>query len=251
MKKYLIIILCLTAASVMATETAYVGLKLTGATTAAATNYKVRITEDNSYTDGYDEGADAEVLSLNPSNSQSVFLYALVGSKKCSSVYDDKIANLGIGIQTNRVDNRYTITFTSTAGRSLKFYDRVLDSTMVMVKNGTYEFEVNTTNCSSYVAGQNIQINDRFIIEPCGDEGDLEVCHINGNLEIRNNPFTTNIVIKDESGEAVITAAHQPTKPNPQIISLEALEAGRYTVEFNEGAEVFVIAVKPEVVPAP
>ena len=152
--------------SAMAAETAYVGIKLTGKTTATSTNYKIRITEDSQYANGYVDGEEAEILNFTPSNSNSVFLYALVGTHKCSSIYETTISNMPMGFQTNRVDNEYTLTFTSAEGRSLKILDKVTNSIIEIEADGTYDFVVNAENCPGFVLGQNKLIEDRFVIEP-------------------------------------------------------------------------------------
>lgn len=227
MKKYLLISLCFVAGSMLAAETAYVGMKLTGETTATATNYKIRVTENDAYTHGFDDGADAEILSLNPSNSQSVFLYALVGNKTCSSIYDNLIQNLEVGFQTNRVDSKYSITFTSASGRELKFYDKVADSMFVITKDFVYTFEVNTTNCPSYVAGANIRIDNRFVIEPVFH---FQVCAYYDNVQIIDNMSPDNIVITDMAGAEVVNVA--PVKPI-QTIDLSDKPAGHYILTVN------------------
>lgn len=166
MKKIIIALLSLMTVSAMATETAYVGIKLTGKTTAASTNYKIRITEDSQYANGYVDGEEAEILNFTPSNSNSVFLYALVGTHKCSSIYETTISNMPMGFQTNRVDNEYTLTFTTVEGRPLKLLDKVTNSIITIEADGTYDFEVNADNCPGFVVGQNKLIEDRFVIEP-------------------------------------------------------------------------------------
>lgn len=212
----------------LATETAYICMKLTGETTATETSYKIRITEDDTYSNQFENGVDAELLSLSPSNSHSVFLYAFVGNKMCSSVYDSLVTNRHIGFQTNRVDNKYSITFTTVEGRNLKFYDAALDSTFLITSNNqVYNFEVNTTNCPSYVAGTNTPINDRFILEPVFE---FKVCTTFDHVEIYENQGSDNIVITNAAGETVVDVAPVPVF---QTIDLSGKPAGHYFLTVN------------------
>lgn len=228
MKKYLLISLCFVAGTMLATETAYVGMKLTGETTASATNFKIRLTEDDAYTHGYDDGADAEILSLNPSNSQSVFLFAMVDTKRCSSIYDNLVKDLHVGFQTNRVDNKYSITFTTVEGRKLKFYDAANDSTFLITSNNqVYSFEVNASNYPAYVAGTNMLIEDRFIIEPVFA---FQVCAYKDYVEITGNEGTDNIVITNMAGDTVVNVA---PKMGVQTIDLSGKDAGHYVLTVN------------------
>ena len=228
MKKYILMSLCFVAGTMLATETAYVGMKLTGETTAESTNYKIRITEDDSYSNEFVNGTDAELLSLSPSNSQSVFLYAFVGNKMCTSVYDSLVTNRHIGFQTNRVDNKYSITFTTVKGRKLKFYDAALDSMFLITSNNqVYNFEVNTTNCPSYVAGTNTRIEDRFIIEPVFE---FKVCALFDKVEIYDNEGTDNIVVTNLAGD---TIKNEVRTGRNQTIDLSSKPSGHYILTVN------------------
>lgn len=239
MKKYLLISLCFVAGSMLAAETAYVGMKLTGETTASATNFKIRLTEDDAYTHGYDDGADAEILSLNPSNSQSVFLFAMVDTKRCSSIYDNLVKDLHVGFQTNRVDNKYSITFTTVEGRSLKFYDAANDSTFLITSNNqVYSFEVNASNYPAYVAGTNMLIEDRFIIEPVFE---FKVCVTFDQIEIYDNPSKDNIVVTDMEGT---TVKDEPYSGRAQVISMTDQPSGHYFLTVN--GETYEFCNKPQ-----
>jgi len=103
-------------------------------------------------------------------NTQNVNVFAQFNTDKYTQFAAKTISNLPIGLITNREAanaQHYQLIFSDVEGRELKLWDKVLDSMMVIPTAGlTYDFEVNTANCPSYVAGTNVTIADRFIIEP-------------------------------------------------------------------------------------
>lgn len=224
--------------------TALTQIKLTSEKDAYLTT---TVVEMSSYAPTFDETSIK--LLPNTANTDNVNIFTLHGTDEYSEYRAQTLVNVPMGIITDRNDaskQHYTLLFTVAAGRELKLYDAVLDSTIVMKDNTSYVFEVNTTNCPSYVSGKNITISNRFIIEPkfVPSTDPLQVCHENGELIINSNPYTTNIVVKDAENNVVIDKNPWTT---PQHISLESLDAGRYTVEFDNGDKKYIIAVKPKV----
>lgn len=222
MKKLLITLMSLLSISLMAEETAYVVIKLTGKTTASETNFRIRLTEDSQFSNEYEDGKDAEILNLTPTNDNTVFLFVKVGTHKCSSIYKTAISDLPMGFQTNRVDNEYTLTFTSAEGRSLKILDKVTNSITEIEADGTYDFEVNTENCPGFMVGQNKLIEDRFIIEPTNIP-EPTICHQYGNLIITGH-VGEKVKVLDMDGEVAI--AEQTIDTDSKVIELTSLTSG-------------------------
>lgn len=106
--------------------------------------------------------------------------------------------------------------------------------------NNNTEYNFTLSNDPSYVEGTNSVIADRFVInfKRIADEGDIEMCFQFGMLQILNNPYLTNIVVKDENGVVKVDAE---SKNTPQEINLTALPAGQYSVEFNNGERKYYI----------
>lgn len=147
----------------------------------------------------------------------------------------NNLANTPIMVQTIG-DSEYTFTFDKVSGNQYRFFDAEADSV----------FDI--TNTAKYVVSlpqADIIENRFFIVAPFSpNEGELVVCHENDQLVINNNPYTQNIVVKNEAGEVVLNKMPFAT---PQFISLESLDAGHYTVEFGGGEKKYIIAVKPKV----
>ena len=155
MKKMFISVIALAmSVMAMATETAYVQIKLTGATGGASSVY---LTEDDAYTNAYEAGADVEQM-MSQSNSKSVLMYGFVGATPCSDVVAANLDGLVLGFATNQVDDHYTLKFIDFEGRTLKLYDLVTNTETVITDGGTYDFTVEAAQVGRH------QINDRFVI---------------------------------------------------------------------------------------
>lgn len=216
----------------MAVETAYVELRLTGVTGQQSSS--VTITADDAYTTAFEPGVDSESM-MTLSNSKSVLIYGLVGSHYCENVVANDLTNLRIGFTTNQVDQNYTISFVDKDGGTIKLKDlETGDEITITASSPAYEFSVPAAQ-----VGQK-QILDRFVInyERHADSGELEICHKDNKLELLNNPYTENIVVKDAEGNIVKDV---PSTNTPQYIDLSGLPAGQYTVELNDGNRKFVI----------
>lgn len=178
------------------------------------------------------EGINAGYCGLDNQEGKVVDIYAIYSSNYYSTFGTKDVKGMAIGIKTN-ADTEYTISFSNVSGsETIQLYDALLDSIIDIVAAGTYEFTAPANNTA---------INDRFrIFKPfTPDAGDLNICHQYGKLTINNNPYTTNIVVKNSSDVVVIDKAPRTT---PQVIDLSALPAGRYTVEI--GGQTLIIDVK-------
>jgi hypothetical protein len=155
MKKMFISVIALAMSMMaMATETAYVEIKLTGETGGANSIY---LFEDDAYTNAYESGADVEKI-MSQSNNKSVLLYGFVGSTPCEDVVAANLDGLVLGFATNQVDQNYTLHFIDYEGKTLTLYDRVTNTSTVITDGGSYPFSVDAS-----LVGRH-QINDRFYI---------------------------------------------------------------------------------------
>ena len=156
MKKMFISVIAL-AMSVMAlaTETAYVQIKLTGESGGASS---VFLTEDDAYTNAYESGADVEKM-MSQSNSKSVLMYGFVGTTPCEDVVAANLDGLVLGFTTNQLDQNYTLKFIDYEGsKTLTLYDRVTKTPTVITDGGSYNFSVTAAEVGR------VAINDRFVI---------------------------------------------------------------------------------------
>lgn len=176
------------------------------------------------------DSANIASLFEYTSNTENVNIYVLNDANKYSQLSKKVLSNIPMGILTNREDaamQKYTLTFNVYGGRNLKLYDVVLDSLMEMKNSNQYVFEVNTTNCPSYVAGTNTRIEDRFIIEPVFA---FQVCAYKDYVEITGNEGTDNIVITNMAGDTVVNVAPVAVF---QSIDLSGKDAGHYVLTVN------------------
>lgn len=190
----------------------------------SATYDNMTLVEDASYSANRDGGADKDKMISITNEATNVFLYGFASFSvqgKLSTVATNQLEGEKIGFKANTTDANYTISFSNVlygASRSLKLEDLQQDSLIDIVANGTYDFTINESDKGQY-------IDNRFrIYKPfSGDEGELDICYQYGDLTINNNPYTTNIVVKDEDGQVVLDKMARTT---PQVISLSSLTKG-------------------------
>lgn len=233
MKKMIISVMALAVSMMaMATESAYVRIRLTGESGSSSV---VRISKDDARTTDYDDGYDSDKMKML-SNSKSVLLFGIAGTHDCEDIVSNDLTNLALGFTTNQVDQNYTLSFETFSGdaEAMVLYDLVADTHFAI--NGStpaYNFTVTAEQVGRK------EIKDRFVINYVAPvEPEFEICFRDNKLQISNNPYAENIVVKDENGDAVKDVA--PVTPY-QEIDLSALAAGRYTVELAGGARKFVI----------
>lgn len=187
----------------MATETAYVRVRLLSASTSSSV---VRLTEDDARTPEYESTFDSEKM-LSFANSTSVLIYGLVGTHKCEDVMTNQLKGVKLGFATNQVDQDYTLKFENVSGTPLKLYDRVAGKLVDIVDNGTYAFSVTAAEVGRKY------IDDRFEIgEPtpsfCFKYNTLEIIGYQGKkLSISDGICTdstlTVVYKKDLSAQPV------------------------------------------------
>ena len=231
MKKLIISVMALAVSMMaMATESAYVRIRLTGESGSSSV---VRISKDDARTTEYEDGYDTDKM-MYLANSKSVLLYGIVGTHNCEDVVTNDLTNQAIGFKTNQVDQNYTLTVENFSGEAFELFDLVA-GTHFTVNGSTpaYNFSVTPAQVGR------IAITDRFVINyvaPVVPE--FEICFIDNKLQITANPYAENVVVKDENGTKVVDVA--PVAPY-QAIDLSAQAAGRYTVELADGARKFII----------
>ena len=197
MKKMFISVIALAMSMMaMATETAYVQIRLTGINGGVSNS--VYLTEDNAYTNAYESGADVEKI-MSQANSNSVLMYAFVGTTPCGEVVALNLDGLNLGMMTNEVDNEYKLTFKNVSGRALTLYDRVANQVTNIVDNGVYNFSVDPS-----LVGQHA-INDRFFINM--DASDFNISLTTNDYGWATYSNTTDLQVLAPAGLKIYTGA--------------------------------------------
>ena len=156
MKKIFVSMLALVCSlSLMATQTAYVQIKLVGTAYPSFSTSKLNLMEDTERNATYESGYDSQ-SAATLSNNYSVLLYGFVGSDKCSTVATNDLSGLQIGFTTNNVDTDYKLKFSDFEGTEFYLYDRVLNK-LTLINSTTPDYAFTAT------AGQ-VEVNDRFVI---------------------------------------------------------------------------------------
>jgi hypothetical protein len=220
MKKMFISVIALAmGVTAMATETAYVQIKMTGASGGTS---KLFITEDDAHTSAFESGVDTERL-MSLANSKSVLLYGYQGTTPCEDVVTNDLTNLKIGFTTNTLDQDYTFTFIDKSGGTITLFDKKTGTTTDLSTATKYDFSV-----AAEFVGQK-QILDRFVINYVpAPSTDFEVCFINNHLTVSNNPWSDGKIAVYDGETKVVEKDGTETD-----IDLTALEAGkRYMVKF-------------------
>lgn len=177
---------------------------------------------------------------INGGLPENLNIYALndsVFEGRLGTLATTSLINQYIGVATNQVATNYEFKFTNVSitdpERKLYLVDLQEGSKKEIVEDMTY----------SFVAAMADTIETRFMIdrELTPDPGELAVCVYFNEIQINNNPYTTDIVIKDAEGNVVLTKVARAT---PQVISLEELASGHYFLEI--GTETYEFCNKPE-----
>ena len=157
MKKLFSAFLAATVAlSAMATETAYVRMKLAGSNPTYSTS-TIKLTENSDRTPAYESGYDSERM-MEQSNDNSVLFYAYVGTQECANIATNNLDGLVLCFNTNNIDQNYTISFELVSGRDLTLYDRVTKTSTPIVQDESYPFSVEAAQVGR------VAIADRFVI---------------------------------------------------------------------------------------
>ena len=213
MKKIFISVVAL-AVSVMAmaTEEAYVRVRLSGASGASSV---VRLTQDNERTAEYESGYDSEKM-MSQANSKSVLIYGVVGTHNCEDVVTNQLTGQKLGFVTNQIDADYTLKFENVSGTALKLYDAVTNELIDIIDNGTYAFSVEAAQVGRVDIADRFIINGTPIVSFCFNYNVLEVFgHAGeslvvkqGDTEIANVPAlggAYTLDLSDKSGRLVVT----------------------------------------------
>jgi hypothetical protein len=168
-------------------------------------------TEDG-FSAAFDNGYDANQPDANVPG-----IYAVAGEARYATIATDNLDELVLGIITGAATD-YTMTFANVNGRELKLYDAVTGTETVIADGATY----------SFTAEANTRIDDRFVINRAVVAP--EICYRYGNLEVRGTAGQT-LVVKDSEGNEVL---NQTLATDNEVIPVSALDAGYYTVEWNE-----------------
>lgn len=223
----------------MATEEAYVTIRLTGASGASS---EIRLTQDDARTPEYESGYDSDKM-MYQANSKSVLLYGIVGTQNCEDIMTNNLDGLKLGFVTNNIDaTGYTLKFEDVSGLAFKLYDKVTDQLIDIVDNGTYVFDA---------AVGRVAVNDRFEIRIDPALLVKDICFRNEILSLTKYDGATVEVFADGVATAAVTKV---VAGNTQFdIDLSALASGKYKVVVSGIAtpEEYIIDVKPAVTIVP
>ena len=222
MKKSILMIVAIFASVAMSAQTITASGTITMKGVPSGTSDVLEIYQiTEAHANSFDNGWDATKM-MNTLLSTSVNIYAQTSYGKLSIVALPDIAGLPLPIITNETETSYVFSFTDVDG-DIKIEDMELDSIHPMSK-GNYAFTAES--------GKKTIANRFRIYKPfTPDAGELEVCVYFSSIEIKNNPYTGDIVVKDLEGNVVLTKVARTT---PQTISLEGLAAGHYVLVIGE-----------------
>lgn len=232
MKKSILMIVAIFASMALSAQTFTASCTMTMKGVPSGTSDVLEIYQiTEAHANSFDNGWDATKM-MNTLLPTSVNLYAQTSYGKLSTVALPDIKGLPLPIITNESETNYVFSFSDVDG-DIKLDDMELDSIHPMSK-GDYAFVAEN--------GKKTIANRFRIYKPfTPDAGELAVCVYYNSIEITNNPYTDNIVVKDMEGNVVLTKAPRAT---PQVISLENLASGHYFLEI--GTESFEFYNKPE-----
>ena len=218
--------------SLMAAPTKTANIQLSGSNPTYSVSNVVLI-EDAARSSAVEDGFDSPCM-MSQTNDNSTLIYGMIAGSEYSTVATNSIDALYLGFKTNNVDQNYKLTFTSVTGE-FELYDLVADTHFtVNASTPAYNFSVSADQVGR------VAINNRFVINY--DPSSLKVCFIDNVIQVLENPYSENIVVKDANGDDAISPV--VAGPVPQEISLDALEDGRYNVQFGGGAKNFLVIVK-------
>ena len=233
MKKAFVCAMFIAVAGIaMAGETAHATIKITS-TGGGVDQVTVIENTDNNAT--MENGSDV-TKKMNSGMSKVINFYAVCTWGNAAAVADASVDGLPFTFVSNKIDTEYTMSFSNVSGRTLQMYDAYKNEVIDIVEGATYNFSQN----------KETTVADRFRIYEgfTADAGDIDICHENGALVIKNNPYTANIVITKYNDTKDVVLTRQPL-PTPQTISLAGLDKDQqYIVVLDDGNKEFVIKVQ-------
>lgn len=219
MKKIMVILLsAVVAVNAMAVDfTAKAKLTLT-----AKSGYKCDLMLAESAEYGALTGSDMNM------EDRKVALYALNGGTKLQFAQAADLRGVKLGLLTD-ASTDYTIAVSLVAGsETLYLYDADQKTNFALTEGASYNFTAtaSTTN------------ETRFSLRKLADA--LNVCFKDNKIEINDNPFDDEIVVKDAKGDHITGSPFAASTPLIDMTSIGAA-GDRFTVEFHNGARKFVI----------
>lgn len=139
----------------MATETAFVRVKLSSVAHPTDGACEIKLIENDARTSAYESGYDAKSMATL-SNDYSVLFYGFVGTEKCSDIATNDLTGTALGFTTNNVDTEYKLSFRLFSGNEFYIYDRVAHKS-ILVNASTPDYTFNA-------AAGRVEVNDRFVI---------------------------------------------------------------------------------------
>jgi hypothetical protein len=182
-------------------------------------------------------------------NASNIGLYVQYNAANYSELYAPELVNVPLVVVTSREaaskqHYKFFAELGAAANNSQEVYVTDLrpdgggEPVKFLLNNAT-EYAFDLSGEASFVAGENIVIADRFVINYVAPVvPDFEICFRDNKLQITANPYAENVVVKDANDSKVVNEA--PVTPY-QEIDLSALAAGRYTVELAGGVRKFII----------
>lgn len=160
---------------------------------------------------------------------RKVAIYVLNGTDTLQVVRAKSLEGAIVGIKTD-ASTDYTISASYVEGETLYLHDESTGQYLAMNDGASYDI----TLPASTITGHRFTITKTVI-----EDAPLKVCFNNDVLEIIENSYTSPIVIKNQSGNTMISRPAGTTS-----ISLTELAPGIYTAEFNNGNRKFIIEKK-------
>ena len=238
-KVFLSVVAVAMSVMAMATEEAYVTIRLTGASGGSSV---IRLTQDDARTAEYESGFDSDKM-MYQANSKSVLLYGIVGTQNCEDIMTNNLDGLKLGFVSNNLDaTGYTLKFENVSGLAFQLYDKVANQLIDIVDNGTYVFDA---------AVGRVAVNDRFEIKAPVTPLVQAICFNYNKLQLTKYDGATVEVFAD--GAATATRTENVVGDATYEIDLSTLASGKYKVVVSGIAtpEEYIIDVKPAVTVVP
>lgn len=160
-------------------------------------------------------------------------IYATFNAVNYENLILNSLKNIPIGIKTSAATS-YSLYFNGIQGsKEVLILDQATEHVIHVNSESPYQFTIAESEKNGYLPNRFVLFYERAV-----DEGELDICHKDNQLQLLNNPYAENIVVKDANGDIVI---NEPSTNTPQYIDLSALASGQYTVELNNGNRSFII----------
>lgn len=222
MKKIMVMLLSAVVA-VNAMAVTYTAKAQVTLTSGSGSSFNLMLSESAEY------GALTGSVMYEGEGLPYVALYVINGSDKLQIAKAADLRGAKLGLKTDAKTN-YTIDVSSVAGsETLYLYDAEQKKNYALTEGAHYD---------DIVAVANTTNETRFSLRKLADV--LNVCFKNNKIEINENPFDDEIVVKDANGDQI---AGSPFAASTPLIDMTSIGAAgdRFTVEFNGGNKKFVV----------